>query len=176
MRSLREEPKKGWLVLITFLLIVLIFLQMFMLTSLWSGLDDSEIHTVVLSWPPKEIAAGEVASGYADSWHSEDNIEIVAVQIWMGNPYGVLWEGDVYITLNNQGDFISPDQIIAHYQMDKHAESSEPHQEWFQIGSSNAGFYVNSNQTIWAWFSFKNVSEQTVSAGDGQVIIYYIIR
>jgi hypothetical protein len=176
MKTLREEPKKGWLILITLLLIVLILLQTFILTSLKSGLDDSEIHTVVLRWPPQDIAAGEAASGYVDSWKSEVDIEIVAVQVWMGNPYGILWEGDVYVTLNNQGDFVSPDQIIVHYQMDKHTESSEPHQEWFQIGSRNAGFYVNNNQTIWAWSSFKNVSEQTVLAGDGQVIIYYTIR
>ena len=170
-----KEPKKGWLVLITLLLVALIFLQMFILLRLPSGTDNSDIHTVVLRWSPQEIAAGGVVSGYTDSWQSDVDIEIVAVQVWMGNPYGILWEGDVYVTLNNQGDFISPDQVIVHYQMDKHAESSEPHQEWFQIGSNDAGFYVNSNQTIWVWFSFKNVSEQTVSAGDGQAIIYYII-
>jgi hypothetical protein len=176
MKNLKEEPRKGWLILITFLLAVLIVLQILILTSLRSESDNSEIHSVVLKWPPQEIAAGDVVSGYADSWQSGVDVEIVAVQVWMGNPYGVLWEGDVYVTLNNNGDFVSPDQIIVHYQMDKHEESSEPHQEWFQIGHGDTGFYVNNNQTIWAWYSFKNISEQTVSAGDGQVIIYYIIR
>jgi hypothetical protein len=91
----------------------------------------------------------------------------------MGNPLGILWEGDVYVTLNNQGDFYSQDQVIAHYQFDKHAESSVPHQLWFQVGSGESGFNLRTDQTIWVWRAFNNISNETVVSGDGQVIIYY---
>lgn len=91
----------------------------------------------------------------------------------MGNPYNILWEGDTFVTLNDQGDFLSPDQVIVHYQFDKHAESSIPHQVWFPIGVGDSGFKVEANKTIWVWMLFKNTSDIPVSAGDGEVIIYY---
>jgi len=99
---------------------------------------------------------------------------ITAVQVWMGNPLGVLWEGDVRVVLNDVGDFHSPDQVIVHYQFDKHAESPVPHQVWFQIGSENSGFRVRAGETLWIWRAFVNLSDDATSAGDGHVIIYYI--
>jgi hypothetical protein len=98
----------------------------------------------------------------------------MAIQVWMGNPSGTFWEGDVYVTLNDRGIFNnSTDQVIVHYQLDKHAESSTPHQLLFQIGSDHIGYLVKAGQTIWIWRAFNNISDQTAFAGDGQVIIYY---
>ena len=162
-----------WKILLASLLVIVIVLQIYTLASLRIS-KQGTIHTVVLSWAPIDIAAGSVASGYAASWKPQCDVSITAVQVWMGNPYGILWEGDVYVTLNNQGDFQSPDQVIVHYQFDKHAESSIPHQEWFQIGDDNSGFKVEAGETVWVWFAFNNFSDRPTKAGDGQVIIYYL--
>jgi hypothetical protein len=136
--------------------------------------ERSEVHTIVLKWGLQEIPAGEVRSGYVASWNPEADVFIVAVQVWMGNPSGILWEGDVYVTLNDQGDFQSPDEVVVHYQFDKHAESPIPHQRWFQVGDGDSGFKVSADQTVWAWFLFNNASNQPIMSGDGQVIIYYV--
>jgi hypothetical protein len=165
--------KSSWKILLASLLVIVIVLQIYTLAScLIPGRDT--VHTVVLSWAPVDIAAGSVVSGYAASWKPQSDVSIRAVQVWMGNPYGILWEGDVYVTLNNHGDFQSPDQVILHYQFDKHAESSVPHQEWFQIGEDNSGFKVKAGETVWVWFAFNNFSDMPTKAGDGQVIIYYL--
>jgi len=158
----------GWKILLASLLVIVIALQTYTLAK------QDAVHTVVLSWAPMDIAAGSNESGYAASWKPHSDVLISAVQVWMGNPYGILWEGDVYVTLNDQGDLKSPDQVIVHYQLDKHAESSVPHQEWFQIGDDNSGFKVKAGETVWAWFLFNNFSDRPTKAGDGEVIIYYL--
>ena len=162
-----------WKIVLASLLVIVIVLQIYTLASLRISKEDT-VHTVVLSWAPMDIPAGSNESGYAASWKPQSDVLISAVQVWMGNPYGILWEGDVYVTLNNQGDFESPDQVIVHYQLDKHAESSVPHQEWFQIGTDNSGFKVKSGETVWVWFLFNNFSDRPTKAGDGQAILYYL--
>jgi hypothetical protein len=153
----------------------MILLQLLILSRLPTNhLDRVEVHTIVLSWQPSEVPARNVTSGYIGSWKPQSDVTIIIVQVWMGNPLGILWEGDVYVTLNNQGDFHSPDQVIVHYQFDKHAESSAPHQLWFQVGSNGSGFVVEAGETVWVWSAFKNISDNQVFAGDGQVIIYYL--
>ena len=136
---------------------------------------QTRVHTVILNWPTREIPAHSVSSNYVVSWTPDVDVSIVGVQVWMGNPYGILWEGDVYVTLNDKGDFQSPDQVIVHYQFDKHAESSVPHQLWFHVGHGENGFHVHTGQTVWVWFAFNNFSDKSAMAGDGQVIIYYLI-
>ena len=155
-------------------LVTIVVLQVLTVSRLPVNCESAGVHTVVLNWPPTEILPGSVASGYVASWRPHVDVSIVAVQIWMGNPSGIRWEGDVYLTLNNQGDFHSPDQVIVHYQFDKHAESSAPHQLWFQVGSNGSGFVVEAGETVWFWSAFKNISDNQVFAGDGQVIIYYL--
>jgi hypothetical protein len=168
-----------WHAFLASLLIMVIILQLVTLTHLTSNSNPNEIHTVILKWKPQTILSikeqpNNVASGYVDSWKPRNDVRIIAVQVWMGNPSNISWEGDVYITLNNRGDFQSTDQVIVHYQFDKHAESSLPHQKWFQIGYENSGFPVKKSQTVWAWFAFVNTSNKSTAAGDGEVIIYYL--
>jgi hypothetical protein len=146
------------------------------LVAIWRlpGGIQSDVHTLTLNWPAQEIPAKTVLSGYVGNWSWPMNVRIVAVQVWMGNPYGTLWEGDIYVTLNNRGIFNnSTDQVIVHYQLDKHAESSMPHQLMFQIGSEGSGFLMKAGQTVWIWRSFNNISDHSATAGDGQVIVYY---
>jgi hypothetical protein len=160
-------------IIIVALLAVIVILQVLILIRL----QPVTVHTVVLTWQPVQVSphglAGYIVSGYVANWTSPMNVRIVAVQVWMGNPAGVTWEGDVYVTLNNRGDFTSPDQVIVHYQFDKHAETSAPHQLFFQIGTKDSGFYVAGGQTIWVWRAFVNTSNTETVAADGQVILYY---
>jgi hypothetical protein len=162
-----------WRLLFACLLVAIVILQLLIFSRLPMIPDRVGVHTVVLKWKPVPVPARNVTSGYVASWTPQASVRIVAVQVWMGNPLAILWEGDVYVTLNNQGDFQSLDQVIVHYQFDKHAESSVPHQLWFQIGSSGSGFAVRASQTIWVWRAFVNASNETAVSGDGQVIIYY---
>lgn len=156
------------------LLLTIVVLQLALIyqTSGWP--KGSYVHTVVLNWPPQQIPANTVISGYVGNWSWSVDAKIVAVQVWMGNPSGTRWEGDVYVTLNDKGIFNnSTDQVVVHYQLDAHAESSAPHQLMFQIGSGGSGFLVKAGQTIWVYRAFNNVSDHPTTAGDGQVIIYY---
>jgi len=156
------------------LLVLIVSLQILVLYRQPVNRTSSVIHTLVMNWPPGEVAANAVISGYVANWTWPMDVRIVAVNVWMGNPSGILWEGGVYVTINNIGIFNnSTDQVIVHYQLDKHAESSTPHQLMFQIGSDTSGFLVKAGQTIWVWRDFRNISDEPVFSGDGQVIIYY---
>lgn len=159
------------LILVGLLLAVLI-MQGFLLYDLRTDRGLANVHTLVLNWPARTITPRDVTSGYVANWTWTMDVRIVAVNVWMGNPSGILWEGDVYVTLNNRGIFNnSTDQVIVHYQLDKHAESSTPHQLMFQMGS--AGFLVGASQTVWVWRAFNKISNESAFSGDGQVIIYY---
>jgi hypothetical protein len=161
-------------ILILVLLMLILSLQVVLLYRSPSNVIPSDVHTAVLNWSPQQIGANAMVSGYVGSWAWSMDVSIVAVQVWMGNPNGILWKGDVYVTLNNRGIFNnSTDQVLVHYQLDKHAESSTPHQLMFQIGSDGSGFPVKAGQTIWIWRAFNNISDHSTTAGDGQVIIYY---
>jgi hypothetical protein len=156
------------------LLVAVILLQVLILLRM----QPIAVHTVVLNWFPVPVAAhnltGYIVSGYVANWTWARNVRITSVQVWMGNPAGISWEGDVYITLNNRGDFTSPDQVITHYQFDKHAETSAPHQLFFQLGSKDSGCFVSAGQTTWVWRAFVNISDTEINSADGQVILYYV--
>lgn len=164
----------AWQVGMVGFLLTIVLLQLLTLSRLPEESEPADVHTAVLTWAPRQIPAEDVASGYVASWNPHIDVVILAVQVWMGNPTGILWEGDVYVTLNNHGDFHSADQVIVHYQFDKHAESSAPHQLWFQIGCERSGFRVRAGQTVWVWFALNNLSDKSVISGDGQAIIYYV--
>jgi hypothetical protein len=160
------------LILVGLLLAVLI-MQGFLLYDLRMNQGLANVHTVVLNWTPRTIIPRDVTSGYVANWTWPMDVRIVAVNVWMGNPSGILWEGDVYVSLNKRGIFNnSTDQVVVHYQFDKHAEGSTPHQLMFQIGSG--GFLVRAGQTVWVWRAFENISNESAFSGDGQVIICYV--
>jgi hypothetical protein len=172
--SLKTNGGTIYKLLIVVLLLTILLVQIADSHWLSPGRGSTDVHTLVVNWPPMKVAGHGVISGYVASWTWQSDVRIVGVQVWMGNPSGILWEGDVYVTLNNRGVFDnSTDQVIVHYQLDKHAETSAPHQLWFQIGCEESGFNVGTGQTIWVWRAFNNISNETVVSGDGQVIIYY---
>jgi hypothetical protein len=166
--------ERTYRILVLCLLVLSVSLQISILYRLSQDGASADVHTLVLNWPHQEIPANTVVSGYVANWIWPTDVRIRAVQVWMGNPSGTLWEGDIYVTANKQGIFNnSTDEVIVHYQLDKHAESSTPHQLMLQVGSDSSGFLVKAGQTIWVWRAFNNISEQSVMSGDGQVIIYY---
>jgi hypothetical protein len=132
------------------------------------------VHTIVLKWGTRMIGPNGNFSGYVASWTPDREVAITAVYVWMGNPSTVRWEGDVYLTPNDKGDFLSPDQVIVHYQFDKHAPTSQPHQQIYYLAlGGSRGFDVLQGHTVWVWTAFVNIDPTSVVAGDGQVIIYY---
>jgi len=134
------------------------------------------VHTIVLKWGTKMIGPNGNFSGYVASWTPDSDVAITAVYVWTGNPSSVRWEGDVYVTLNDKGDFVSPDQVIVHYQFDKHAPTSQPHQQIYYLAlGGSKGFNVLQSQTVWVWTAFVNVDPVSVESADGQVIIYYTL-
>ena len=155
-------------------LILVLLLTIVSLQVLALQYKQREVHTLVLNWPLSHVAPYGNVSGYVTNYTWRIDALITAVQVWMGNPSGVFWEGDVYVAMDNIGDFTSPDQVIVHYQFDKHAESPVPHQLWFEIGLANSGFRIRAGQTLWVWRAFNNISGSATTAGDGQVIIYYV--
>ena len=165
--------KVSWWALVVVLLVSIVGLQLYVI-SRPARLELRDVHSVVLKWPPRPIPAHNVSSGYVASWKSGGDVWITAVEVWMGNPSGIFWEGDVYVSLNDIGDFTSVDQVVVHYQLDKHAETSIPHQEFFPLGGQAYGFHVKPEDSLWVWFAFNNLSDQLTVAGDGYVIIYFL--
>jgi len=90
----------------------------------------------------------------------------------LGNPNGVAWEGDLFVTLGKPSDPWNPDtdQLLVHYQFDSHAPSSLPHSVMFPL---DPGFKVTSGQDINVYRLFVNTEPYPVDSGDVEVIIYY---
>ena len=129
------------------------------------------LHSAVVNSGLEDIGAGEVLSGYVGNWTAPRAVRVMRVQVWMGNPYGVTWEGDVHVTKNASGSFWQGDSLLAHYQFDKHAESPVPHQLMFDL---SPGYRLLSGESIYVWRAFHNTSPGATKAGDAQVIIYYV--
>lgn len=117
------------------------------------------------------VSANSVMAAYVGSWNATKDGRIMRVQVWMGNPSDVTWEGDIYVTKNASGDFQYRGALLVHYQFDKHMESSIPHQLMFDL---SPGFPVDSGEMIYVWRLFHNISPVWTLSGDGEVIIYYV--
>ncbi len=129
-----------------------------------------ELHSQVLHWNTTNIPAGENVAGFVDEWTPRQNISVVRIQVWMGNPSNTTWEGDTYV-VRNRSDLTAPDSLLVHYQFDKHAESPIPHQLMFDL---EPGFKVAEGEKLSVWRLFVNNSPNATTAGDGEVIIYYV--
>jgi len=129
------------------------------------------LHSAVIRWNPVNISAHSVVAGYVGYWNATKQGRVLRVQVWMGNPYGITWEGDIYVTKNSSGDFQYRDSLLVHYQFDKHVESPIPHQLMFDL---TPGFPVSSGERIYVWRLFHNISPKWTLSGDGEVIIYYV--
>jgi len=129
------------------------------------------LHSVVVRWNPVNVSAQTVVSGFVGRWNATKDCRVIWIQVWMGNPSGITWEGDVYVTKNATGNFQQPDTVLVHYQLDKHVESSIPHQLTFDL---SPGVPVNKGEMMYVWRLFHNTSPTWTLSGDGEVIIYYV--
>jgi outer membrane murein-binding lipoprotein Lpp len=135
------------------------------------------IHSQLLHYPPVNISALSSVGGWILNWTPPTDIRVIRIQVWMGNPINVTWEGDTYITIggepsdpSNPSTYNNVTQLLVHYQFDSHAPSPIPHQLMFDL---TPGFKVASGQTINVYRDFVNIEPYTVYSGDVQVIIYY---
>jgi hypothetical protein len=139
--------------------------------------SEPYIHSKLLQNPPTNITAYTTLSGWIpNNWTPTTDVRIIKIQVWMGNPTNVTWEGDTYVTvgepsnLTDSSSYNDTIQLLVHYQFDSHAPSPIPHQLMFDL---TPGFKVSKGQTINVWRAFVNVEPHSVAAGDVQVIIYF---
>lgn len=134
------------------------------------------IHSQLLGYPPTNVTANSRVEDWVLNWTPTTDVRIVKIQVWMGNPDNVVWEGDTFVTIGKPGNpwnsssYTDAIQLLVHYQFDSHAPSPMPHQLMFDL---TPGFKVASGQTINVYRLFVNTELYTVYAGDVQVIIYY---
>lgn len=139
--------------------------------QLWTYIQPApDLHSMVIHWNPMTIAAGSSVADFVGEWTPTRNVRVMRIQVWMGNPNGVTWEGDTYV-VRNRADLTAPDSLLAHYQFDKHMESPLPHQLMFDL---EPGFKVAKGEKLSIWRRFVNTSPQGTTAGDGEVVIYYV--
>lgn len=133
------------------------------------------IHVRTISWDRQPIPFNSTIQGYVGSWTAEEALRIVHVEVWMGNPFDVLWEGDVFVMVNNTVNPWNPppDTVLIHYQFDSHARSPLPHQKSFDLGQ---GFRIDRGETVYVYRLFNNFDENDTVAGDGWVMLYYTLE
>lgn len=153
---------------------VLLYLQVQQLSRIQTSASKT-IHVRTLSWGTQPIPAGEKIEGYVSNWTVEKAVKIVYIEVWMGNPYDVLWEGDTFVTLDNTIDLWSPppDSVLVHYQLDSHDKSPVPHQKSFNL---RPGFHIDAGETLYAYRLFNNFDEKATNASDGWVMFYYTLE
>jgi type IV secretory pathway component VirB8 len=134
------------------------------------------VHSQLLHYPPVNISSLSSVGGWVMNWTPPTNVRVIRIQVWMGNPINVTWEGDTYVTIgkptqpNNASCYNNTIQLLVHYQFDSHAPSPIPHQLMFDL---TPGFEVVSAQTIYIYRDFVNFEPHNVAGGDVQIIIYY---
>ena len=131
--------------------------------------SESSVYTVKLDWKRENIAADRTISGFVCEWTPDRTIKVMQIAAWMGNPYGVLWEGDIHVTLNNSDPELKS-KLLMQYQFDSHAGSPIPHQ---RSGDLRPGCLVNEGETIYVHRLFHNFDDEDTVSGDGWIIIYY---
>lgn len=105
------------------------------LHNIIADLTPETLHTYTLHWETQLIPSKTMISGYVDEWSPDRPIRVMQLTVWMGNPHGILWEGDAYITLAaDDSKLEDPDQLIFHYQFDSHAPSPIPHLYTVNLG------------------------------------------
>jgi hypothetical protein len=138
--------------------------------------SEPYVHSQLLAYPPIDISADDRNESWILEWTPKTDIRIIRIQVWMGNPANVMWEGDTFVTIGkpsnpwNSSSYTDSIQLLVHYQFDSHAQSPIPHQLIFDL---TPGFKVVSGQTVNVYRLFVNMESRTVTAGDVQVIIYY---
>jgi len=164
-------------------LVATIILTAILGTGLGLGLSyivfhsEPYVHSQLLRYrPTSNIPPNIPKSDWIMNWTPTTDVRIIRIQVWMGNPSNVTWEGDTFVTIGqpsdpwNSSSYTDTIQLLVHYQFDSHAPSPIPHQVMFDL---TPGFKVTLGQTINVWRAFVNTEPYNVTAGDVQVIIYY---
>ena len=160
-----EIANKVWIASLMVLLFAAVVPQ------LWTYVQPTpDLHSQVIRWNPTNIAPGSRVGDFVGEWTPTRNVRVIRIQVWMGNPNGVTWEGDTFV-VKNRTNLTAPDSLLAHYQFDKHMESPVPHQLTFDL---EPGFRVSKGEKLSIWRLFVNTSPQATTAGDGEVVVYYI--
>lgn len=108
-------------------------------SAVYNLFSDDSIHILTVTWgtrPYELIESSEVLKGYMWNWTTTSPIRILQVEVWMGNPYNITWEGDVIVTLDNTIDLWYPpieDEVLVYYQFDSHDSSPIPHFRSFNL-------------------------------------------
>jgi hypothetical protein len=163
------------------IVIIVLAVLLFGVSVAWiisSQQSEPYIHSKLLeNGSPTLINANSSVSGWILNWTLTTNIRVIRIQVWMGNPDNITWEGDTYVTIggepsdpSNPSTYDNTTQLLVHYQFDSHAPSPIPHQLMFDL---TPGFEVTSGQTIYVFRSFHNTDIKLTHSGDVQVIIYY---
>ena len=162
---------------IVIIILVVLLVSVSLAWIIVSLLSEPYIHSQLLeNEPPKPIPAKGSVGNWILNWTPTTDVRIIRIQVWMGNPSNVTWEGDTYVTIgkpsdpSNSSSYDDTIQLLVHYQFDSHAPSPIPHQLMFDL---TPGFKVTLGQTINIWRDFVNIEPYSVTSGDVQVIIYY---
>jgi hypothetical protein len=134
---------------------------------------QNSIHTMKLGWSPQLLEPFESVEGYVANWTSHTRINILQIDVWMGKPYDILWEGDAILTTDIDVDVWHPneDEVLIHYQFDSHAPSPLTHFRSFNL---RPGFIVEADTTLYVWRLFNSFDVKATNAGDGWMRLYYI--
>jgi type IV secretory pathway component VirB8 len=130
----------------------------------------------LLHYPPVIIPGQSSVRSWIMNWTPMTNVRVIKIQVWMGNPLNITWEGDTYVTIgkpivpDNSSYYNNTIQLLVHYQFDSHAISNAPTEMMFDL---TPGFKVASGQTIYVYRLFNNISSKQTDSGDVEVIIYY---
>ena len=135
--------------------------------------SPQSIHTYTLTWPLQLIQPGEWVAGYVLNWTTPDSIRILQVDVWLGKPYDILWEGDAFLLTAEIPDPWHPqvDEVIVHYQFDSHAPSPLTH---FRVIDLRPGFHVEEGETLYVYRLFNSFDDKPTNSGDGWIRLYYI--
>lgn len=91
--------------------------------------SEPYVYSQLLAYPPRTIHANDRVEDWILDWTPKIDIRIIRIQVWMGNPNNVVWEGDTFVTIGkppdpwNPSSYNSTIQLLVHYQFDSHAPS-----------------------------------------------------
>ena len=135
------------------------------------GIDS--LHTYTIRCNLTYIQSGECIAGYVTYWTVPQTIRVLQADVWMGNPYDIKWEGDIFLT--TRGDinpwYPSEDEVIIHYQFDSHAPSPLTH---FRMFNLRPGFVVEGGHSLFMYRLFNSFDEKPTNSGDGWIRLYYL--
>lgn len=154
-----------FLIPISFLLIIAVMVAYLAPIQLQADVTNI-LHTHTIHWECQDINKQAEVAGVVGQWVPNKDVCIQHIEVWLGNPYDIMWEGDCIITRNMEGS----DKLIYHYQFDSHTKSGIPHQRGIDL---RPGILIGAREIVYIFRLFNNCSDSQIFAGDGWVTFYY---